>query len=161
VSEEHGQVVDEELSAENEARRGSRSPDPPVARPGAEAAGQEVEDFDDDLRRLVERMQALMEDANGVGLAGEPGGRAAPRVRLPERGRGRSRGASTRDRRPERGAGDRRRGCLSLQGVLVPVERHARVTLEAQDVDGRAYRLELEGSTRGSSSTSSTTSTAS
>jgi peptide deformylase len=36
-------------------------------------------------------------------------------------------------------------GCLSLQGVLVPVERPVTVTLEAQDVDGAPYRLELEG----------------
>jgi len=36
-------------------------------------------------------------------------------------------------------------GCLSLQGVLVPVERHATVVLEAQDVNGETIRLELEG----------------
>ncbi|TML08473.1 MAG: peptide deformylase, partial [Actinobacteria bacterium] len=29
----------------------------------------EIESFDDDLRRLVERMKELMQDANGVGLA--------------------------------------------------------------------------------------------
>ena len=30
---------------------------------------REVEAFDDDLERLVERMTALMHEANGVGLA--------------------------------------------------------------------------------------------
>src|SRR3990172_8629626 len=30
---------------------------------------REVESFDDDLRRLVERMTALMHEANGLGLA--------------------------------------------------------------------------------------------
>jgi peptide deformylase len=36
-------------------------------------------------------------------------------------------------------------GCLSLQGVLIPVERPATVVLEAQDVTGAQVRLELEG----------------
>ena len=36
-------------------------------------------------------------------------------------------------------------GCLSLQGVLIPVERPATVVLEAQDVTGAPVRLELEG----------------
>jgi peptide deformylase len=35
-------------------------------------------------------------------------------------------------------------GCLSLQGVLVPVERAAEVVLEGQDVAGSPQRLELE-----------------
>ena len=32
-------------------------------------SAREVDEFDDDLRQLATRMQALMEDANGVGLA--------------------------------------------------------------------------------------------
>jgi peptide deformylase len=36
-------------------------------------------------------------------------------------------------------------GCLSLQGVTMPVERHLRVTLEGKDPDGGALRFELEG----------------
>jgi peptide deformylase len=35
-------------------------------------------------------------------------------------------------------------GCLSLQGVLVPVERAWGVTLAAQDLSGEPLRLELE-----------------
>ena len=35
-------------------------------------------------------------------------------------------------------------GCLSLQGVLVPVERSLTVTLEGLDVEGKPLRLELE-----------------
>ena len=59
-----------ELDAEAEARRRlalaqiRQYPDP-VLRMRA----REVEEFDDDLRRLVERMTQLMLDANGVGLA--------------------------------------------------------------------------------------------
>jgi len=34
-------------------------------------------------------------------------------------------------------------GCLSLQRVVVPVERSMRVTIEAKDVDGDDVRLDL------------------
>src|SRR5439155_11658093 len=34
-------------------------------------------------------------------------------------------------------------GCLSLQGVLVPVERHSAVIVEGVDEKGAAIRLEL------------------
>ena len=36
-------------------------------------------------------------------------------------------------------------GCLSLQGITVPVERHLRVTLAGKDPEGTELRLELEG----------------
>ena len=36
-------------------------------------------------------------------------------------------------------------GCLSLQGVVIPVERHERVIIEAKSVNGKDVRLELEG----------------
>src|ERR671935_907333 len=71
MAEVDGQVrEDEELDAEREARRRvalaqiRQYPDPALR-----MQAHEVETFDDDLRRLVERMIALMEDANGVGLA--------------------------------------------------------------------------------------------
>jgi peptide deformylase len=145
VSDEHGQVIDGELGAEEEARRRialaqiRQWPDPVL-----KLRAQKVEDFDDDLRRLVARMESLMEDANGVGLAGNQAGvlrrvfvfrldddvRAAVNPRIVEPSE-------------ERLTDDE--GCLSLQGVLVPVERHASLTLEAQDADGASYRLELDG----------------
>ena len=60
MSEEAGQVIEEERDPQEEAIRlaGARA-DPPVPRPGAQAgAAREVEEFDDDLRRLVERMSS-------------------------------------------------------------------------------------------------------
>ena len=36
-------------------------------------------------------------------------------------------------------------GCLSIQGVTMPVERHLRVTLEGKDAEGNDLRFELEG----------------
>jgi len=144
--EEHGQVVDEQLSAEREARRRialaqiRQWPDPVL-----KLRAQEVEEFGDDLRRLVERMQSLMTDANGIGLAGNQAG-VLQRVfvfRLEGEGPRAAVNPAIAERSDELETDDE--GCLSLQGVLVPVERYVTITLEAQDEEGTPYRLELEG----------------
>ena len=106
---------------------------------------REVERFDDDLARLAEKMGQLMHDARGVGLAATQVGvlqrlfvcqladeEALTTVVNPEIVK-RSRSTETADE-----------GCLSLQGVLVPVERALEVTLEGQDVSGVPLRLELD-----------------
>ena len=90
-------------------------------------AAKELEDadFDDDLRRLAERMERLMYDAQGIGLAATQVG-VLRRVMV-----------FAPDSEEE--------GCLSLQGVRVPVERAVRVTLTGRDVDGNDVRYELDG----------------
>jgi len=143
--EDQGQVRDVELDAEAQARRRfalaqiRQYPDP-VLRMEAKP----VEEFDADLGRLVERMKALMIDASGVGLAGTQVGilrrvfvfqydeddlRALVNPRIVERA-------------DELEVSDE--GCLSMQGVLVPVERPIAVTIAAQDESGADVRLELE-----------------
>jgi peptide deformylase len=147
VAEEHGQVVEEELDPEREARRRlalaqvRQYPDP-VLRMRA----NEVTEFDDDLRRLVERMTQLMHDASGVGLAGtqvgtlqrvfvfQPHAEDDPRAIV----------NPAIVERSDETATDAE-GCLSLQGVSVPVERPLRITLEGKDEQGGDVRLELEG----------------
>ena len=106
---------------------------------------REVEQFDDDLARLAETLAPLMHDARGVGLAATQVG---VRQRMfvfqladddevttivnPEITK-RSRSTEVADE-----------GCLSLQGVLVPVERASEVTIEGLDVTGAPLELELE-----------------
>jgi peptide deformylase len=145
VANEAGEVRTEELDPKAEARRRAalaqiRQYGDPVLRMRA----REVDEFDEDLVRLVERMQRLMADANGVGLAGNqvgvlrrvlvlvPAEEAEPialvNPRIVERA-----GATQVDDE----------GCLSLQGVLVPVERACTVTVEARDPQGNDVRLEL------------------
>src|SRR5436305_9304117 len=129
VGEVHGEIRDEELEAERDAERDARRrlalaqirqyPDAALR-----MKAKPVEAFDDDLRRLAERMTALMVDAVGVGLAatqvgilqrlfvfvpgtdGEPAVIANPVITV---------------------SGDEvetdDEGCLSLQGVLAPVAR--------------------------------------
>ena len=147
MAEEHGQVRDEQLDAEREARRQlalaqiRQWPDP-VLRMRA----NEVESFDDDLGRLVGRMTSLMEDANGVGLAANQAGvlRRVAVFRVTEEDDPVA-AVNPRvvDPSEERESDDE--GCLSLQKVLVPVERHVSLTLEAQDPQGEPLRLELAG----------------
>src|SRR6266513_6245051 len=141
-----GQVRTEELDPEREARRQlalaqiRQYPDPVLrmeARP--------VEEFDDDLRRLVARMKDLMQEANGVGLAATQVGvlrrvfvfspeedtvRVLVNPEIPQRGE-------------ETDVDDE--GCLSIQGVTVPVERPTAIRLEGRDEQGENVAFDLEG----------------
>ncbi len=108
-------------------------------------AAHEVTEFDGLLDQLVERMMTLMDEAQGVGLAatqvgvvqrlfvfspGEEGSFAVINPRLLEL----SKETETDEE-----------GCLSLEGVRVPVERSLKVTLEGFDREGAPVRFELEG----------------
>ena len=106
---------------------------------------REVEHFDDDLVRLADRMAHLMHDARGVGLAAtqvgvlqrlfvfQPAGDEDVAAIVNPEITGRTEETEIADE-----------GCLSLQGVLVPVERAVAVTIEGQDLKGEPLRLELE-----------------
>src|SRR2546422_5846348 len=93
---------------------------------------REVESYDDDLERLVDRMTSLMHEAQGVGLAATQVGvlrrlfvfvhDEEDRVLVNPVITKRSNATSMDDE-----------GCLSLQGVLVPVERSLEVTIEGSD----------------------------
>jgi peptide deformylase len=105
----------------------------------------EVTEFDDDLRSLVERMERLMDDAQGIGLAATQVG-VLRRVFVfrPDED---SVQAVVNPRLVEPGGGSEteEEGCLSMQGVRVPVERALKLTLEGTDPDGADVRLELDG----------------
>jgi peptide deformylase len=147
VADESGEVRNEKLDPEAEARRQlalaqvRQYPDP-VLRMQA----REVEDFDDDLASLVERMRHLLKDANGLGLAATQVGVLRrvflflPDIEQEAVVLVNPRFVETSD---ERVSDDE--GCLSLQGVVIPVERHEQVTVEATDLEGNEVRLELEG----------------
>jgi len=150
VADEVGQIVDEELDAEREARRRIalaqiRQYSDPVLRMQA----REVERFDDDLARLVERLTYLMGEANGVGLAANQVG-VVRRVFVFRRGEEEAGEETVVVVNPQVVARSEEletddEGCLSLPGVQVPIERHVGITLEAADPEGAELRLELEG----------------
>jgi peptide deformylase len=146
VGEVEGQIRDEELDAERDARRQlalaqiRQYPDPALR-----MEAKPVEEFDDDLGGLVERMKALMVDAAGVGLAATQVG-IVRRLFVFDRGDGQGSAALVNpvivERSEEVETADE--GCLSLQGVLVPVERSATVRIEGKDVQGTDVSYDLE-----------------
>ena len=145
--EQQGEVLEEKLDPEREARRRlalaqvRQYPDP-VLRMRA----NEVENFDDDLRRLVRRMKDLMQDANGVGLAGTQVGTLQRVFVFQPEGEDEAPRALVNPvltATSEVTIGDTE-GCLSMQGVTIPVERPVKVTIEGKDENGEDVRLELE-----------------
>jgi peptide deformylase len=144
---EQGQVKTDELDAQAEARRRlalaqiRQYPDPVLR-----LEAQEVQDFDQDLRQLVERMTRLMQDARGVGLAANQVGvlRRVFVVQAADEEEPRALvNPSIAERSEEVDEDDE--GCLSMQGVAVSVERPVRIRLEASDEEGNPVTLELEG----------------
>jgi peptide deformylase len=149
VSEVEGQVRDEELDAEREARRRvalaqvRQYPDPALR-----LAAREVAEFDDALGALVERMGRLMGEARGVGLA-------APQIGISQRVlvyQTVEDGPLTVVVNPRvETASDEvesaDEGCLSLgmATVIVPVERPVTVTVDALTATGEPLRIEAEG----------------
>jgi peptide deformylase len=106
---------------------------------------REVESFDDDLARLVAKMSRLMHDARGVGLAATQIG-VLQRLFVFQKEGEEEPIAVVNPEIVERSSQTEvlDEGCLSLQGVLVPVERAWGVTVAAQDLSGEPLRLELE-----------------
>jgi peptide deformylase len=149
VGEVEGQVRSEHLDAEREARRRAalaqirQYPDPVL-----KMRANEVEDLDDSVASLVERMTALMQEARGVGLA-------APQVGVLRR----VLVYQTSDEDPvvalvnptivstseEREAAEE--GCLSLGAatVVVPVERSTSLTVAGTTPAGEPLTVEAEG----------------
>jgi peptide deformylase len=142
-----GQVVEEELDPEREARRRfalaqiRQYPDAALKMPA-----RPVEQFDEELVRLVERMKLLMHDANGIGLAAtQVGVLQRLFVFLPEDAEGPLAVVNPEllELSDETDVADE--GCLSIQGVTVPVERALAVTLIGKDEQGADVRYELDG----------------
>jgi peptide deformylase len=141
-----GQVREEQRDPQEEARRLTalaqirQYPDPVLR-----LAAPEVEEFDEDLARLVERMKALMVDAFGLGLAAPQVG-ILRRVFVFQANEDEAVALVNPvivERSDEIEADEE--GCLSIQGVRVPIERNVSVTVEARDEAGETVRLELEG----------------
>jgi peptide deformylase len=149
VSEVEGQVRSEELDAEREARRRvalaqiRQYPDPVLR-----LAAKEVEELDETVAGLVDRMTKLMQEARGVGLAAPQIGvlrrvlvyqtdDESPLVALVNP----RLTASSEDQETSE------EGCLSLGAatVVVPVERALRVTVAGSTPAGDEVEIEAEG----------------
>ena len=146
MGEVEGQIRDEQLDGEREARRRlalaqiRQYPDPVLR-----LAAREVEEFDEGLAALIERMGRLMDEARGVGLAAPQIGISRrvlvyqPSDEAPITGLVNPRITA---RSEETESADE--GCLSLgaASVIVPVERPVSITVEAQTPDGGPVTIE-------------------
>jgi peptide deformylase len=104
---------------------------------------REVEGFDDDLGRLIERMTELMHEASGVGLAATQVGVLRRVFVFVDEGEDRVLVNPVITKRSSDTEIDDE-GCLSLRHVLVPVERSKTLTIEGLDASGEHVELELE-----------------
>jgi|SRR3954468_12194491 len=149
MGEVEGQVRSEELDAERETRRRlalaqvRQYPDP-VLRMKA----NEVDELDESVSGLVERMKGLMGEARGVGLAATQLG-ILRRVLVYQAGEDEPVVALVNPRLVESGeetlVDDE--GCLSLgaASVIVEVERPTSIVVEASSPEGEELRIEAEG----------------
>ncbi|MDD3904232.1 MAG: peptide deformylase [Sphaerochaeta sp.] len=106
---------------------------------------QPITKFDSGLRVLVDAMFETMAEADGVGLA-------APQVGVPNRLfviniKGVERRAYVNPQILETSieTDTAEEGCLSVPGVWHDVERPARVTVQAQDLEGKVFTVQGEG----------------
>jgi peptide deformylase len=146
MAEIEGQLKEqEELDPEQQARRRlalaqiRQYPDAAL-----KMAARPVEEFDDDLRRLADRMKQLMVDASGIGLAATQVG-VLQRLfvfQVAEDEIVALANPEIVERSEETTIEDE--GCLSIQGVLMPVERPTRIAIVGQDEHGAEVRYELE-----------------
>lgn len=107
----------------------------------------EVEQFDDELKRLAADMVETMYGAPGVGLA-------APQVGVPARMTvvdvtvGEEDGGLLELVNPvileDTGSERELEGCLSIPGLTEKVDRASWIRVRAQDLDGRSFEFEAE-----------------
>ena len=133
--------------------------------PALRSKGRKIEKIDDSLRTLAEEMIVTMYEEDGCGLAAQQVGRSIQMAVIDV--------MPAHEDRPSRAWIDGREleleslmplvminpeihpigeekvveieGCLSMPGLHDEVERHARVRIICQDIDGRTLDFEAEG----------------
>src|SRR3954469_15572362 len=142
-----GQIIEEELDPERETRRRfalaqiRQYPDAALKMPA-----RPVELFDEELVKLADRMKQLMHDASGIGLAATQVGVLQRRFVFQRDDEGDTVAVVNPEiveRSDETDVADE--GCLSIQGVTVPVERALRVPLVGKDEHAAGVRSGLDG----------------
>lgn len=109
-------------------------------------AAQSIENVDDDIRQLVEKMIDIMIEQKGVGLA-------APQAGLPLRLFVISLDGTKESARvyinpaitPSGQMDSIEEGCLSIPGVYTRVKRYKNCSVTATDLDGNEFTEEVDG----------------
>ncbi len=108
--------------------------------------GTRVTEFDSALAILIDAMYDTLEEADGIGLAAPQIG-VSKRFFVVDTRRSGERYAFIN---PEivgmsHEMGMYEEGCLSIPGVYYDIERPLQVTIQAQDVTGKMFKLEADG----------------
>ena len=142
---ESSELTEEQLERRNEQiRRHALSQIRQYPDVALRMKAKQVTHFDEFLMQLVERMLHLMRDAQGVGLAATQLG-ILQRIFVFDQEENTRAVVNPRIVDPSDEKETDEEGCLSLEGVRVPVERSTKITLEGLDPDGEEVRYELEG----------------
>ncbi len=107
-----------------------------------------VEEFDDEFRALVEDMVETMYVKDGVGLAAPQIGRNVRLIVLDQTGpreRAELRVLVNPEIVAREGQTDWDESCLSCPSLTVKTKRNERVTVRAQDKDGKPVEIEADG----------------
>jgi peptide deformylase len=102
---------------------------------------ERVDQITPELRRLIDDMFETMEKAKGVGLAAPQVGRRE-RLCVVDADDTRLVVINPEIIHHEGGVVRGEEGCLSIPEIYADVDRHARVTVRAQDIDGNWYEVE-------------------
>lgn len=107
--------------------------------------GKPVEDFNEDLKLLVENMFETMYHAKGVGLAA-PQVAKSKRLFVIDCSGGEDETQKIAMINPEivhvEGEQTGEEGCLSFPGIYAPIQRSLRAIVRAQDVSGNWFELD-------------------
>ncbi len=107
---------------------------------------EKVKDFDSSLSILVDAMYDTLEEADGIGLAAPQIG-VSKRLFVVDTRRPGEKYAFVNPEIVEMSheMGLYEEGCLSIPGVYYDIERPLSVTIQAQDLTGKSFRLEASG----------------
>ena len=139
----HDHAHDEQQAERRARRRAALAQVRQYGDPVLRMRAGEVDEFDEELARLAERMIGLMHDADGVGLAATQVGVLRRLFVFNDEGDDRVLVNPVLTKVSNRTEVDDE-GCLSLGPVRMPVERPAEVTLDGVDQYGEAVHLELD-----------------
>lgn len=110
--------------------------------PSLREKASDVTDFDHNLRDLVQNMYETMEAYNGIGLA-------APQIGILKRlfivkFENFSQTFINPVLSEMKGSRQMNEGCLSLPNIQVPVERFYSLTITAQNMYGKSFKIDLD-----------------
>ena len=119
----------------------TRFPAPVLARPA-----KPIDQINDNIRRLAEKMIDIMLETRGVGLAGPQAGVDLQIFVVSLDGtKENAKVYINPEITPSGSLEENEEGCLSLPGIYTKIKRYKKCTVTATDLDGNEFTEEAEG----------------